>query len=172
MSIASAIMAHMTGDTSEAERQLARVTLKMAVSGLMFCPGRVCGGTILDVKRAVRVETADGNGAMTLCIECHDTWRATVSPAALAGLKIMDGRVLYARRPRKAAPRKSALLTGTATNVHTGATRPASLTEAQAAAILSDEEHDTCSGECECPVEPDGECPKGWPSRMRAVGMV
>lgn len=29
----------------------------------------------------------------------------------------------------------------------------------------------TCSGPCECTVEPDGTCPNGWPSVLVALGV-
>lgn len=31
---------------------------------------------------------------------------------------------------------------------------------------------DECSGPCECRIETDGTCENGWPSRMRAVGVI
>lgn len=31
---------------------------------------------------------------------------------------------------------------------------------------------DRCVGPCNCKVELDAECPKGWPSRMMAVGGI
>lgn len=30
----------------------------------------------------------------------------------------------------------------------------------------------TCTGECECTVEPDGTCPNGWPSALLALGLI
>jgi len=31
---------------------------------------------------------------------------------------------------------------------------------------------DKCVGSCKCVVEPDGHCPKGWPSRMKASHII
>ena len=38
--------------------------------------------------------------------------------------------------------------------------------------VLFDMAHDTCIGECECTVEPDGHCPSGYPSHSLAVGII
>lgn len=37
---------------------------------------------------------------------------------------------------------------------------------------VSDTGIDKCCGPCKCSVEPDGECAKGWPSRMQAAGII
>lgn len=31
---------------------------------------------------------------------------------------------------------------------------------------------DRCCGSCGCVVEPDGHCPKGWPSRSLVAGVL
>ena len=31
---------------------------------------------------------------------------------------------------------------------------------------------DRCTGPCRCRIEPDGQCLKGWPSRLVAAGVM
>ncbi len=65
------------------------------------------------------------------------------------------------------------MFTGIAKNLKTGEKRPVGMTEDTFESILFDCEHDECSGPCECyPLEQDGVCPNGWPSKSLAVGMI
>ena len=64
------------------------------------------------------------------------------------------------------------MFTGLATNDQTAETRAVRLSEDIARRVTYEQEHATCSGPCCCTVEPDGTCPEGWPSKLRAVGLV
>ena len=63
-------------------------------------------------------------------------------------------------------------LAGMATNKFTGERRRVIVPEEVIADVTMDREHATCSGPCECTVESDGHCSKGWPSQMLAVGAL
>ena len=60
---------------------------------------------------------------------------------------------------------------GKAKNTKTGAERTVKASEKQVERWILDSVV-PCSGPCRCDVEPDGVCPNGWPSRLRALGMV
>ncbi len=38
--------------------------------------------------------------------------------------------------------------------------------------VIFDIEHDECIGPCQCTLEADGTCPNGYPSKLRAAGMI
>jgi hypothetical protein len=176
MSISEAILASMSGDSAEAARQLNRVLLKQAVCHLIFCPQ--CG-VVMDIRKAVLVTSKRGN--TVVCADCYDRGQVALAAKytpdqlarALASVEVADGRVLNGRKARKAkAVSGKADIRGTAVNTVTGEKRPVAMSERQVATLLNDEEHSTCAGECAHQIESDGVCPLGWPSQMRAVGMV
>lgn len=65
----------------------------------------------------------------------------------------------------------SPIFRGLARNTVTGETRKIIVTEQEAAEGILDAEPVLCSGPCECPIEPDGECCNGWPSRLLVAGL-
>lgn len=38
--------------------------------------------------------------------------------------------------------------------------------------VTFDIQQDECIGPCECELNPDGECPNGYPAKLRAIGFV
>ena len=58
-----------------------------------------------------------------------------------------------------------------AVNTKTGQTRPVVVSYKMAENAVMDGV-DRCSGPCRCKVEPDGECDKGWQSRLITVGLI
>jgi hypothetical protein len=63
------------------------------------------------------------------------------------------------------------VFSGIASNTRNPLTRPVEMTEDEVRDAMFDSGCG-CSGECECWVEPDGECPYGWPSKLRAIGLI
>lgn len=169
MSISRAIMARHAGDEAGADREIGKTFLKMAVQSLIFCPK--CG-VILDVSRAVHEDKSN----TTMCGTCWDEVFPSLPDHLRAQAKVYDGRVLHKRqgpsRTHAGRKRKAEPFTGTAENEVTHERVKVSVTEAHVRAVLDEEESATCSGPCECPVEPDGTCSKFWPSRLRAVGVI
>lgn len=91
---------------SEMERQANRDLVKYAVMQAMFCPGKHCGGKILDMRRAVLVTVADRNAI--LCGDCWDKSKEELtSKVAASGrdikIEVLDGRELFKKAPRAAA---------------------------------------------------------------------
>ncbi len=173
MSISEAIRASTDGNKAEADRHTNRVLLKEACMREIFC---ACG-SILDVRRSVMVISKDAPTTLT-CALCFDRTLAEVAAQcgadevqlALLGMEVLDGRVLE-KRPRGARKEPTGNAK-TITGVATKEKRPVALSEREVADLINDNVHHTCAGECECQVEPDGECCNFWPSQMRAVGMV
>ena len=62
---------------------------------------------------------------------------------------------------------------GIAYNAITNQQRIVEMSEDEVRDITFDIEFDSCSGPCKChPLESDGTCSKGWPSKMQAVGLI
>lgn len=57
-------------------------------------------------------------------------------------------------------------------NLQTGQTREFKVPSIKTLEKASSEGVDRCVGSCRCRIEPDGQCPNGWPSRMIAVGVI
>ena len=91
------------------EREMNRQLVKYAVQRQMFCQSRGCGGSILDMRRAVLVTVKEPSGneqSVILCGSCWDGSKARVAEIAAeksATLEALDGRELFAKAPRKAA---------------------------------------------------------------------
>lgn len=58
------------------------------------------------------------------------------------------------------------------TNIATGETRYIKVPSIDTLERAMSDGIDRCVGPCRCTIEPDGECPNGWPSRLRAMGMI
>jgi hypothetical protein len=98
---------------NEMERTINKNLLKYAVGHAIFCPGKHCGGAVMDMRRAVMVTVKRGGQelrTLTICAACFDASRAELN-AAVEGkgctLELVDGRELFAKRkaPAKAAGR-------------------------------------------------------------------
>ena len=61
------------------------------------------------------------------------------------------------------------VVTGTAVNIKTGATKEVKVGSRAAMRALMDGVAAAADG---CRVEPDGHCPHGWPSKLMACGLV
>ena len=59
-----------------------------------------------------------------------------------------------------------------AINTRTGDQRQVIITLRHLHRVATEVEHDKCTGPCKCQVEPDGTCPKGWPSRSIVAGVI
>lgn len=60
-------------------------------------------------------------------------------------------------------------MTGIAWNLKTHSSRPVSMSEKAAERAVYD---GVCPAADGCRVEPDGECEHGWPSKLRALGLI
>jgi hypothetical protein len=60
---------------------------------------------------------------------------------------------------------------GNARNVLTGESRPVKMSIKMAEKVSAGS-MDKCTGPCRCTVEPDGTCPRGWPSRLIALHIL
>lgn len=146
-------------------------TVSHVFTGLAIFPGHMMAGkSKAEVKR---IASTWWNG-------CQDsTQEAFRNPAGTQETitsRTNSGdiyRLRVAIRPHYIAAEPAVQLEGKAVNAHTGEVRQVSIPDSYARGVMVEDQHDECSGPCECgPLEPDGECSKGWPSKLRAVGII
>lgn len=81
-------------------------------------------------------------------------------------------KVTYVHGMKPNPPADLEPLSSTATNRYTDEQRVVKISHEWLRDVLYEVHHDECAGPCQCTVEPDGYCPKGWPALSKTAEVI
>jgi len=122
-----------------------------------------------------RAHTEADAGELRAALLPHDARWNFSDPEAARPLAAVVGPVIAAAYERDSLDdaEDAEELRATTTNRHTKERREFTYTLAELRGVVMGDADDECTGPCACsPLEPDGTCSKGWPSRCRAAGLI